>query len=330
MTDAVKVMREINHALGDDVIFLGSDESLEIERIPTGVLPMDDMLEGGVARGRWTECFGNYSTLKSFIGYSTIASAQALGLKVGLVDTEHAFDPRWAEHIGVDLSRLHMTRPVTAELAVDTTEAMIRDGFGLVVWDSVAAMAPQDEVRKREHDESHQPARLAALMSRAARKLTSANSQTALLYINQTRMNIGMTFGSNRTTPGGRALPFYASMRIELQRGQREYAERHRFKAGKLVKAKVAVASQVIAKIEKSKLNKPVGEVYFTFDHTTGYVDDLGYLIGKGIEHGLIIQPSKGWWTIKGEKTKARMAKLRERVEDDQGLCDRLRELTNA
>lgn len=321
-------VHELNKALGGDVFMLGDDPRLSVNRISTGILPMDNLLEGGVARGRWTELFGDYSTMKSYIGYSTIAQAQVAGLKTALIDTEHAFDPDWAEMIGVDIDQMRYARPETAELAVDATEACIRDDFGLVVWDSVAAMAPQDEVAKRESGETHQPARLAALMSRAARKLTSANSATAMLYINQTRMNIGIKFGSRTSTPGGRALPFYASTRVSLSKGPRKRGERVEIRDGSLVKVRPVVATPVIARLEKSKLTKPEREVWFTFEHDPGQIDLVGYLIDRGVEAGAITQPSKGWYSLtKGKKM--RLKTLRETVASDAALYDKLVEVSH-
>lgn len=318
------LVKDLNTKLGGDVFFLGSDPKWATRVIPTGIMPMDDLLGGGVPRGRWTELFGDYSSMKSYVGYSTIAQAQQMGLNAALIDTEHAYDPEWLEHLGVDISKLRLAQPETAEEAVDAMEVCIRDNFGLIFVDSVAAMAPQDEVNKRESGENHQPARLAALLSRGARKLTSANTSTAILYANQTRMNIGITFGSRISTPGGRALPFYASHRISMRKGGKVYSDSWTIRDGKLEKVRTVVATKVIADLEKSKLTAPATQVWFTFEHDLGEIDLVGYLIAKAYEHGAITQASKGYYQIDGKGSKLQMKRLRAAVESDAALMTRL------
>lgn len=324
MTSAAALRTELNEALGEEIFFAGTDQRFETKLIPTGVMPIDDLLQGGVPRGRWTSLLGDYSTLKSYIAYSTIAQAQQLGLKVALIDTEHVYDPEWLEHLGVDVDQLLIAQPATAELAVDATQTCIHDDYGLVVWDSVSAMAPQDEVGKREHNETAQPARLAALLSRGLRKLTAANRHTAVLTTNQTRNNIGMRFGPKLTAPGGRALPFYDSHRVNLRRTTREYAEGFRFEAGKLTKIRKITGTNVIAELEKSKLTAPNDSVAFTFSNEIGGIDVTGYLFGKGVLAGVITDAGKGWWQLPDSPKKQRLKAVRKAIEDDQALFDRL------
>ena len=145
MTTAQDLMREVNAALKKPVVKMGSDPYFTVGSLPTGVLPVDLLLKGGVPTGRLTELFGDFSTLKSYIALSCIARTQAAGGVCALVDTEHAFDPEWATSIGVNVDDLIIQHPPTGEEAVNVTEALIRAGVTLVTWDSVAAMLPKAE-----------------------------------------------------------------------------------------------------------------------------------------------------------------------------------------
>lgn len=304
MSDTDTLIAEINKALGPGTLRRGSDPSLVVEYLPTGVLPIDVLLQGGIPRGRWTEFFGDYSTLKSYIALRAIAEVQAgqsSGVegspgKAALIDTEHSFDPDWASSLGVDTERLIYQTPETGEEAVDTTEILIRGGVDIVVWDSVAGLLPQAEQTKRLSKENVQPARLAALMSLATRRLTAANSKTALLLINQTRNSVGVTFGNPETVPGGRALPFYASYRLALRNAGKVREEGIAYDSdGKKIKTKDVVAHKIKATLEKSKLSAPWHDVFFTLDLRTGGIDELGFLIGYGLEKGFINHEGTSW-----------------------------------
>ena len=221
------------------------------------------------------------STLKSYIGLRAIAEVQALGGVCALIDTEHAYDPTWATELGVDIEELLVPDEIeTGEEAVDVTELLIRQKADLIVWDSVAASLPKAEASRRAV-ESQQQARLAALMSLAMRKLTAANAKTSLMFINQTRVNVGQMFGNPETVPGGKSLPFYASQRIALR------------KAGKVVRTvngvKETHGMKVRATLEKSKLNKPHRDVMFIFDLETGDVDMGDYLLTQAVADGQVI-----------------------------------------
>lgn len=301
MTTPQDLMKQINKAMGEGTVRLASDPDLQVTYLPTGILPIDVLLEGGLPRGRFTEIFGDYSTLKSYVGLCAIAETQAMGGACALVDTEHAFDPDWAISLGVDVDDLIYQTPITGELAVDVTEALIRQGVHLVVWDSVAATLPQAERDKRAHDEKLQPARLAALMSQAMRKLTAANSKTAILMINQTRINVGQMFGSNEAVPGGKALPFYASYRMALRKSTRLTRTVKVWDGDKNVNVKETYGQKIRATVEKSKLNRPHRDAYFIFNLDRGEVDEASFMVAYGLEHGLV-EKDGNTWRVKGSK----------------------------
>lgn len=304
MSKAQELMAEINKALGEGTVRLGSDESLLVKRLPTGVLPIDHLLDGGIPTGRFTELFGAYSTLKSYVALSCIAQTQKSGGVCAIVDTEHAYDPVWAESIGVNTSDLIYQAPETGEEAIDVTEVLVRNGVDLIVWDSVAATLPQAEGNKRMSKESVQPARLAALMSLGMRKLTAANEHTAILFINQTRLNVGVVFGDPETVPGGRALPFYASYRVALRKAGKEKESVDTYDStGKKTSVNQVTGHKIRATLEKSKLSAPSRDVLFTFDLTSGQVDEIGYALSAGLEKGIIKHEGRSWWVDETEKT---------------------------
>ena len=296
MSKAQDLAKEINKALGAGTVKMGNDPSLEITRLPTGVLPLDILLDGGIPSGRFTELFGAYSTLKSYIALNCIAQTQSAGGVCALVDTEHAYDIDWAKEIGVNTDELIYQTPETGEEAVDVTEVLIRNEVDLIVWDSVAATLPQAESAKRMSNESVQPARLAALMSLAMRKLTSANKDTAVLFINQTRLSVGVVFGDPEVVPGGRALPFYASYRVALRKAGKEKESSDVFFGGKTTKVNKITGHKIRATLEKSKLSAPSKDVLFMFDLQTGAVDEIGYLISACLEEGLVKHEGRSWW----------------------------------
>ena len=299
---AQDIAAQINKAMKEDGVGFASD--ILIETIPTGVLPIDYMLDGGLPRGRFTEFFGDYSTLKSYVALKSLASIQSMGGVGAVIDTEHSFDPDWARKVGVDPDQVIYQTPPTIEYAVDSTEALIRAGVDLIVWDSVAASLPQSEAEKREHDEKHQPARLAAAMSRATRKLNTVNSRTAVLWINQTRMKVGVMYGSPETTPGGKSLPFFASHRVAMRKAGNVTVDSksHDGYTGKTGKLKTGV--KIRASLEKSKLTKPHQDVLFTYDLQTGQVDEVRWMVAQGLANGLIEKKGMFYWLDEDEKVK--------------------------
>ena len=322
---ARELMAEINATLKSPVLKLGSDLDLRVEYLPTGVLPIDVLLQGGIPKGRFVEFYGDYSTLKSYVGLKAIASTQASGGVCALIDTEHSYDPGWAATLGIDTDSLIVQQPETGELAMDTAEALIRGKCDLIIFDSIAATLPQTERNKRMHDESVQPARQAMLMSLAMRKLTAANSKTAMVWINQTRLNVGITFGNPESLPGGRAMPYYASYRINMKKVGKITRDVQSWDGEKMVATKEQTGQKFKAIVEKSKLSKPFRDVYFTWDYETGEIDEVGFLIALGLESGVITQ-SGASWEFEGDKWRGK-DKFKEAVVTTPGLQQAIREV---
>ena len=298
----------VNDAIGPEAVLLGNHERFQTAVLPTGVLPIDYLLGGGVPRNRWTEFYGDFSTLKSYVALRCIAATQESGGTAALIDTEHSFDPEWAASLGVNVPDLLVLHPDTGEQAVDATEVLVRADTDLVVWDSVAATLPLEEQSKSELKDKHQPARLAALMSRATRKITACNRRTALLCVNQTRTSVGVVFGNPETTPGGKALPFYASHRISMRKSGK-VTEAVKVTHGTEQKQSTKTTAYTIrATIEKSKLTRPFQDVYFRFDLHSGQVDDVQFLVDTAIDLGVIINTKGHTWEYEGHSAKGKAA----------------------
>lgn len=300
-----EIRAEINARLGRDVVGKASDPRYVVKYLSTGLLPIDVLLNGGIPAGRFVEVYGDYSTLKSYIGYHAIATQQKLGKVCGLIDFEHSFDPEWAREIGVNTNDLIIERPETGEEAVDSMQVMAATrGVDLCVWDSIAASLPQAEDKKRLHGEEMQPARLASLMSVGLRKINASNERMGVFAINQTRLSIGVTFGNPEAIPGGKAMPFYASYRINLRKAgliTREVKggwERTSTGGLKRVVKKVAVAQKIRCTMTKSKLSSPFAETMMQFDLERGVLDVEEYLIIRGLEYGIIQNNGKGSWQL--------------------------------
>jgi recombination protein RecA len=319
-------MNEVNKLLGAGTMMMGSDPKLEVSFIPTGVLPIDYLLDGGIPRGRFIEFYGSYSSLKSWIALRAIASCQESGGIAALIDTEHAFDPQWAIANGVDPDELLLEHPNNGEKAVDSMEMLIRAGAELIVWDSIAATLPKDEEQKSTQD-SLQPARLAALMSRALRKLNAANTNTAVLCINQTRVNVGQMFGNPETTPGGKAMGFFASYRMSLSKAGKITEPAKVWDGEKFVNGKVTTHQKVKAVLEKSKLSSPHREAWFLWDYKQWGVDEVNFLVALGLEKGVVLQKGQ-MWSIQGSKTSHRgRAKFLGSLASNPRTKSRLRQL---
>jgi recombination protein RecA len=326
---AQDVKNQINALLKKDVLSMGSDPYYQVDYLPTGCIPVDHLLRGGVPYGRFVEFFGDYSTLKTYIALSAIVQCQKRGQVAALIDSEHSFDPDWAISLGIDVKDLILVQPPNGEEAMDAAEVLSRSGVNLIVFDSIASLLPKAEQEKSMTDPM-QPARLASLMSAACRKLTAANRKTAYIWINQTRINVGQMFGTNEAVPGGKAMGYYASMRIALRKAGRQTEEIETWVTidgrPNKKKVKLVVGQNVRATIEKSKLNQPHRETMFTWDHRNNAIDDWSFLANLALEHDIISYGNGYWWLNDAKKQKSRQSDFRGRI----GLEDLKEMLTTA
>jgi len=259
------------------VMKLGETAKSPVEAIPSGSLSLDLALGvGGIPRGRITEVFGPESSGKTTLGQHVLAEAQKLGGVAAYIDVEHALDPVYATRCGVNVDDLLISQPDTGEQALEITEALVRSGaIDVIVIDSVAALVPRAEI-EGEMGDTHVGLQ-ARLMSQALRKLAAVigKSQTAVIFINQLREKVGIIFGNPEVTPGGRALKFYSSIRIDLRRVET------------IKQGNEAVGSHVRAKVVKNKTAPPFRSAEFDimFDHG---ISMEGNLIDVGVELGLI------------------------------------------
>lgn len=325
-TTAKDLAAAINHRFNGAVVRMGSDKTLDVQRIPTGILPLDYVLDGGVPRGRFIEVYGSYSTLKSYYLYKAMAATQALGGCVGIVDTEHAWDPDWARSLGVKTDDVLVSQPHYAEQGIGAMEVMIREKLDLVGLDSIAASIPLQHYESAPGEDT-QPGALARVMSKGLARLNAANSHTAVMCLNQTREKIGVSFGSPTTTSGGKAMGFYASARLSFIRIEKVTESFKQWDGSKYVDAKRVVAHRIKCTLEKSKLSAPYADAIFDFTLKTAEVDNAGWLIGQGLERGLVTNNS-GRWDIPGvfEKTIHGQTAFRQYVNDNPEVIEWLRE----
>jgi recombination protein RecA len=248
-----------------------------VEAIPSGSLALDLALGvGGIPRGRITEIFGPEASGKTTLGQHVLAEAQKRGGVAAYIDVEHALDPAYASHCGVNVDDLLISQPDTGEEALEITEALVRSGaIDIIVIDSVAALVPRAEI-EGEMGNAHVGLQ-ARLMSQALRKLAAAigKSGTAVIFINQLREKVGIIFGNPEVTPGGRALKFYSSIRIDLRRVET------------IKQGNEAIGSHIRAKVVKNKIAPPFRSAEFDimFDHG---ISREGNLIDLGVELGLV------------------------------------------
>ncbi|MFA5337393.1 MAG: recombinase RecA [Candidatus Omnitrophota bacterium] len=308
-------LSQIEKQFGKGAIMrLGEGVKLDIEVIPTGIISLDKALGvGGLPKGRVIEIFGPEASGKTTLTLSIIAQAQAAGGTAAFVDAEHAFDPSYGKIIGVNLDDLLISQPDTGEQALDIVETLVRsNAVDLIVVDSVAALVPRSEI-EGEMGDTH-IALQARLMSQALRKLTAAisKSKTCVVFINQIREKIGVMFGSPETTPGGRALKFYSSVRIDLRR------------IATVTSGETIVGTRVRAKIVKNKVAAPFKEAIFEIIHTEG-VSKVGALIDAALECELI-KKSGSWFSYKDKNLSQGKEQLRDLLKGDESLRKELEE----
>src|SRR5258706_9763868 len=280
---------EKSHGKGS-VMRLGDEVRAPISVIPTGSIALDVALGiGGLPRGRVIEVFGPESSGKTTVALHAIANAQALGGIAAFIDAEHALDPDYAKNLGVDTDALLVSQPDTGEQALEIVDMLVRSGaLDIIVIDSVAALVPRAEI-EGEMGDSHVGLQ-ARLMSQALRKITGAlsNSGTTAIFLNQLREKIGVMFGSPETTTGGKALKFYASVRLDIRRIEA-------LKDGTDV-----VGNRTRVKVVKNKMAPPFKQAEFDIIYGQG-ISREGSLIDVGVEQG-IIRKSGAWYTYEGDQ----------------------------
>ncbi|KAA9146001.1 recombinase RecA [Microbacterium lushaniae] len=272
------------------VMRLGSDERAPVAVIPTGSIALDVALGvGGLPRGRIIEIYGPESSGKTTLTLHAIANVQRAGGIAAFIDAEHALDPDYAKKLGVDIDSLLVSQPDTGEQALEIADMLVRSGaIDLVVIDSVAALVPRAEI-EGEMGDSHVGLQ-ARLMSQALRKLTGGlnTTNTTMIFINQLREKIGVFFGSPETTAGGKALKFYASVRLDIRRIET------------LKDGTDAVGNRTRVKVVKNKMAPPFKQAEFDILYGTG-ISREGSLIDFGVEHA-IVKKSGAWYTYDGEQ----------------------------
>ncbi|MCU1677415.1 MAG: RecA protein [Frankiales bacterium] len=272
------------------VMRLGDEVRAPIAVIPTGSIALDVALGiGGLPRGRVVEIYGPESSGKTTVALHAVANAQRAGGIAAFIDAEHALDPDYAKALGVDTDALLVSQPDTGEQALEIADMLIRSGaIDIIVIDSVAALVPRAEI-EGEMGDSHVGLQ-ARLMSQALRKLAGAlnNSGTTAIFINQLREKIGVMFGSPETTTGGKALKFYASIRLDVRRIET------------LKDGTDAIGNRTRVKVVKNKMAPPFKQAEFDIIYGQG-ISREGSLIDMGVEHG-IVRKSGAWYTYEGDQ----------------------------
>ncbi len=323
--DVVLAQIEKTHGKGA-VMRLGDDVRAPIEVIPTGSIALDIALGiGGLPRGRIVEIYGPESSGKTTVALHAVANAQKAGGIAAFIDAEHALDPDYAQKLGVDTDALLVSQPDTGEQALEIADMLIRSGaLDIIVIDSVAALVPRAEI-EGEMGDSHVGLQ-ARLMSQALRKITGAlnSTGTTAIFINQLREKIGVMFGSPETTTGGKALKFYASVRLDVRRietlkdGSDPVGNRTRCK---VVKNKVSPPFKQ-AEFDIIKVSPPFKQAEFDIIYGQG-ISREGGLIDMGVDQGFV-RKSGAWYTYEGDQLGQGKENARNFLRDNPGLADEL------
>jgi len=307
------VMGQIEKAHGKGAVMrLGDDVRPPIEVIPTGSIALDIALGiGGLPRGRVVEIYGPESSGKTTVALHAVANAQKAGGIAAFIDAEHALDPEYAKSLGVDIDNLLVSQPDTGEQALEIADMLIRSGaIDVIVIDSVAALVPRAEI-EGEMGDSHVGLQ-ARLMSQALRKLTGALSTTGTtaIFINQLREKIGVMFGSPETTTGGKALKFYASVRLDVRRIET------------LKDGSEAVGNRTRVKVVKNKVSPPFKQAEFDIIYGQG-ISREGGLIDMGVDQGFV-RKAGAWYTYDGDQLGQGKENARQFLKDNPDLADEL------
>jgi len=294
------------------VMKLGEQAKLNVEVIPTGSLALDVALGvGGVPRGRVVEIFGQESSGKTTVALHIIAEAQKKGGIAGFIDAEHALDPIYASNLGVDIDNLLVSQPDTGEQALEIAEALVRSGaLDVIVVDSVAALTPRAEI-EGEMGDAHVGLQ-ARLMSQALRKLTGSisKSRTTVIFINQIREKVGIMFGNPETTPGGRALKFYSSIRMEVRRVET------------LKQGTDMVGNRTRIKVVKNKVAPPFKQAEFDIMYGQG-ISREGNILDLGSEMD-IVKKSGAWYSYGDERLGQGRENAKEFLKQNPEICQEI------
>ena len=306
-------MSQIEKQFGKgSVMKLGEFKAMEVEAIPTGALSLDIALGiGGVPRGRIIEVFGPESSGKTTLALHVIAEAQKMGGEAAFIDAEHALDPVYAKKLGVDIDNLIVSQPDTGEQALEITEALVRSGaLDVIVVDSVAALVPKAEI-DGEMGDSHMGLQ-ARLMSQALRKLAGAinKSKTVLIFINQLREKIGVMFGNPETTTGGRALKFYASVRMDIR------------KTEMLKQDGQVIGNRVRVKVIKNKVAPPFREAEFDVMYGKG-ISKVGNILDMAVNLD-IVEKSGAWFSYNGQRISQGRENAKRYLEEHPDVMDEI------
>ncbi len=310
------VLAQIEKQYGKGAIMKLGEEAgnTDIDVIPTGCLALDLALGiGGIPRGRMVEIYGPESSGKTTVALHCVAEAQKMGGIAAFIDAEHALDPVYAKHLGVNLDELYVSQPDTGEQALDIVDSLVRSSaVDIIVVDSVAALTPKAEI-EGDMGDSHVGLQ-ARLMSQALRKLTAIvnKSKTCVIFINQLREKVGVMFGNPEVTPGGKALKFYASIRIDVR------------KTDTLKDAEGAAGNRTRAKVVKNKLAPPFRQAEFDIMYGEG-VSQEGCIIDLGIQYD-IIKKSGAWFSYNDAKVANGREKMRQFLKDNPELSAEIEE----
>lgn len=308
-------LKQIEKKYGAGAIMrLGQTKTLNVDCIPTGSMTLDMALGiGGVPRGRIVEVYGPESSGKTTVALSIIAQAQKLGGEAAFIDVEHALDPVYAQALGVNIDELLVSQPDSGEQALEIAEALIRSGaIDVIVLDSIAAMTTRAEI-DGEMGDLH-VGQLARLMSQAMRKLTAAISKSncVAIFINQIREKIGVMYGNPETTPGGRALKFYSSVRIEVRKGEV-------IKSGSDI-----IGANTKCKVVKNKVAPPFKECTFDLMYGTG-ISRTGEVLDLAVDLD-IIKKGGSWFSYKDQKLGQGRDNVKELLKNDEALMKEIEE----
>ena len=313
--DLKNALTQIEKQFGEGAIMpLGLDRTPSLTGISTGCLSLDLALGGfGVPHGRIIEIFGPESSGKTTLTLHIVANAQKKGGIAAFIDAEHALDPSWAKRLGVDLESLLVSQPSSGEEALQIVEMLVKsNAVDIIVVDSVAALVPEKEL-KGEIGDSHVGLQ-ARLMSQALRKLTAiiAKSKTCVIFINQIRDKIGVMFGSPETTPGGKALKFYCSCRIDVR------------KIGQVKEVDAIIGQRVMAKVVKNKVAPPFRAAEFDMMHSGG-ISYEGDILDLAVSQKIVVK-SGAWFKHGDEQLGQGREKTKQYLKDNPKFMEKLRE----